>query len=133
MDKRLSSLNYIFENKKLAHANYIYLENFNENVVLPKNEYGFIVSRIKKGDKNYIINIQCNGKLNLESTRNIIEKKNHVDLYEIQEYFLNGMSRYLEFNTEAYFRIINEENPEEIKMIFTDYLECLEYLESVEK
>ena len=125
--------NIKIENKKLAHANYIYLENFNENVVLPKNEYGFIVSRIKKGDKNYIINIQCNGKLNLESTRNIIEKKNHVDLYEIQEYFLNGMSRYLEFNTEAYFRIINEENPEEIKMIFTDYLECLEYLESVEK
>jgi hypothetical protein len=125
--------NIKIENKKLAHANFIYLENFNENVVLPKNEYGFIVSRIKKGDKNYIINIQCNGKLSLESTRNIIEKKNHVDLYEIQEYFLNGMSRYLEFNTEAYFRIINEENPEEIKMIFTDYLECLEYLELVEK
>jgi hypothetical protein len=125
--------NIKIENKKLAHANFIYLENFNEGVVLPKNEYGFIVSRIKKGDKNYIINIQCNGKLNLESTRNIIEKKNHVDLYEIQEYFLNGMSRYLEFNTEAYFRIINKENPEEIKMIFTDYLECLEYLESVEK
>jgi hypothetical protein len=127
--------NIKIENKKLAHANFIYLENFNEGVALPKNEneYGFIISRIKKGDKNYIINIQCNEKLSLESTRNIIEKKNHVDLYEIQEYFLNGMSRYLKFNTEAYFRIINEENPEEIKMIFTDYLECLEYLESVEK
>ena len=127
--------NIKIENKKLAHANFIYLENFNEGVALPKNEneYGFIVSRIKKGDKNYIINIQCNEKLSLESTRNIIEKKNHVDLYKIQEYFLNGMSRYLEFNTEAYFRIINEENPEEIKMIFTDYLECLEYLELVEK
>jgi hypothetical protein len=125
--------NIKIENKKLAHANFIYLENFNKGVALPKNEYGFIVSRIKKGDKNYIINIQCNEELSLESTRNIIEKKNHVDLYEIQEYFLNGMSRYLEFNTEAYFRIINEENPEEIKMIFTDYLECLEYLELVEK
>jgi len=126
--------NIKIENKKLAHANFIYLENFKEGVALPKNEYGFIVSRIKKGDKNYIINIQCNfEKLSLESTRNIIEKKNHVDLYKIQEYFLNGMSRYLEFNTEAYFRIINEENPEEIKMIFTDYLECLEYLELVEK
>ena len=80
--------NIKIENKKLAHANFIYLENFSKDVVLPKNEYGFIVSRIKKGNKNYIINIQCNGKLNLESTRNIIEKKNHVDLYEIQEYFL---------------------------------------------
>lgn len=125
--------NIIIENKKLAHANYIYLESFSDNVILPKNEYGFIVSRIKKGNKNYIINIQCSGKLNLESTINIIEKRSHVDLYQLKEYFLNGMSKYLEFNTEAYFRIINEENPGEIKMIFTDYLECLEYLESVEK
>jgi hypothetical protein len=122
--------NIKIENKKLAHANYIYLAN--EDKTFPKNDYGLVITEVRSNNKKYNIVFQCYGKLSLESVKSEIED-GHFDLYQLKEYFLNGMSRYLKFNTEAYFRIINEENPEEIKMIFTDYLECLEYLESVEK
>lgn len=118
------------EDKKLANANYIFLAN--ENKSFPKNDYGLIVTEVKSNNKKYNIVFQCYGKLSLESVKSEIEDV-HFDLYQLKEYFLNGMNKYLKFNTEGYFRIINEEDPDEIKMIFTDYLECLEYLESVEK
>lgn len=115
------------EDKKLANANYIFLTN--EDKSFPKNDYGLIVTEVKSNNKKYNIVFQCYGKLSLESVRSEIEE-GHFDLYQLKEYFLNGMNKYLKFNTEGYFRIINEEDPNEIKMVFTDYLECLEYLES---
>lgn len=118
------------EDKRLAHANYIFLTN--EDKSFPKNDYGLIVTEVKSNNKKYNIVFQCYGKLSLDSVRSEIEE-GHFDLYQLKEYFLNGMNKYLKFNTEGYFRIINEEDPNEIKMVFTDYLECLEYLESVEK
>lgn len=118
------------EDKKLANANYIFLAN--ENKSFPKNDYGLIVTEVKSNNKKYNIVFQCYGKLSLDSVRSEIEE-GHFDLYQLKEYFLNGMNKYLKFNTEGYFRIINEEDPNEIKMVFTDYLECIEYLESVEK
>lgn len=118
------------ENKNLAHANYVYLAN--EDKSFPKNDYGLVITEVRSNNKKYNIVFQCYGKLSLESVKSEIED-GHFDLYQLKEYFHNGMSRYLKFNTEGYFRIINEEDPDEIKMIFTDYLECLEYLESVEK
>ena len=118
------------EDKRLAHANYIYLAN--EDKSFPSNDYGLIVTEVKSNNKKYNIVFQCYGKLSLDSVRSEIEE-GHFDLYQLKEYFLNGMNKYLKFNTEGYFRIINEQDPNEIKMVFTDYLECLEYLESVEK
>ena len=70
----------------------------------------------------------------MEEIRNYISQndKEVVSKHLLDEYFINGMEKFLKFNSEAYFRIIDNEKNEEVKMIFTDYYEVIDYLESID-
>lgn len=123
------------EHDNLTHANYIYtmIPDYKE----PITEDGYYISKVKlKSGKVYDIYIMSNSKSTpLNDISSDIEPGigDRMDKFILKEYFINGNGKQLKFNSEAYFRITNKEEPDEIKMIFTDYLECLEYLESVEK
>ena len=122
------------EHDNLAHANYIYtmIPDYKE----PITEDGYYISKVKlKNGKVYDIYIMSNSKSTpLSDLSSEIEPRiGGMDKYTLKEYFINGNGKQLIFASQAYFRIVNKEEPEEIKIIFTDYLECLEYLESVEK
>ena len=119
---------------KVKHANYIY-------TVISKlnSEYspdGFLVSRFKlKNNNHYNIFVVSNSKpTSINTIVNLTNNKFElIDDEMFEEFFLNGMDCYLRFDSEAYFRIVCEENPEEVKFIFTDYSEAFEYLQLIEE
>jgi hypothetical protein len=55
-----------------------------------------------------------------------------MDEHLLEEYFINGMDKYLTFHSEAYFRVINENDPTETKYVFNNYYDALGYLESID-
>jgi hypothetical protein len=122
------------DHENLANANFLIIEILRNGYT--GNRWGYPISRVKLKNGNvYIIALISNeGQTILNELVNFTDEVGKVMDYDLlREYFLNGMNRYLKFSSEAYIRIINEKDPEEIKIIFTDYYEALEYLESLEK
>jgi len=127
------------DNQNFAKANYIYTV-YDMGIDRGKNiihtEEGLYIAKVKlKNDKEYSIYLTSNSNpTSLEEIRNNISQndKEVVSKHLLDEYFINGMEKFLKFNSEAYFRIIDNEKNEEVKMIFTDYYEVIDYLESID-
>jgi len=118
------------ENDNLSNANYLI---FNLKNNLPRNNYGIILTKIKlNNNKVYSIVIESNHIDKIDTIKSIIHSSESVDNYLLEEYFINGMDKYLNFNSEAYFRAINENDLAETKYVFSNYYDALGYLESMD-
>lgn len=118
------------ENDNLMQANYII---FNLEKTLEKNDYGFILTKIKLKNNNvYCIIIESNSRDKIDTIKSYLPDDNKMDFDLFQEYFINGMDKYLSFNNEAYFRVINLNDDNESKYVFTDYRDAIGYLESID-
>lgn len=118
----------------VKHANFIYTV-----ISTTKAEYspdGFLIGTFKlKNNKHYDVFVTSNFRpTSINSIVNLTS--NRFELMEedlLEEIFTNNMDQYLKFDSEAYYHIVCKENPDEIKFIFTDYDEVVEYLELIEK
>ena len=125
--------NIKIEHENLTRANYIFFKNFMNP--LPKryqNQFGYILAKVKVKEKLYsiVINADCGFEFNINSNRHIIKGD---DLkFELPEIYINGLDKFLIYDQEANIRIINEEDPDEIVFVFTDYAEALEYLKTLD-
>jgi hypothetical protein len=119
------------ENDNLAEANYLI---FNLKNNLPRNNYGIILTKIKlNNNKVYSIVIESNSRDNIDTIKSQIHSDENMDKDLLEEYFINGMDKYLTFNSEAYFRTINENDLAETKYVFSNYYDALGYLKSIDK
>ncbi|MEY4571011.1 MAG: hypothetical protein RLZ10_204 [Bacteroidota bacterium] len=121
-------------NKESIHANYVYTIINKFDSKFTKN--GFLISEfLLKDGRHYSVYLMSNlSPTKISSIVNLTSSEfNSMDEDLLEEFHLNGMDNYLKFDSEAYFHIICEEEPEEVKFIFTDYLEAVEYLELLEK
>jgi len=119
------------ENDNLAEANYLI---FNLKNNLPRNNYGIILTKIKlNNNKVYSIVIESNSRDNIDTIKSQIHSDENMDKDLLEEYFINGMYKYLTFNSEAYFRTINENDLAETKYVFSNYYDVLGYLKSIDK
>jgi len=129
--------------ENLADANLLYLSITDRtnseslvgknNVSIKKNTYGYILSKVKTDNKkNYSIVIECKDAISMADLDCLVfdkEVKDNPDL--VKEYFVNGLGGFLTFKDNAYIKIINDNDPGEIDLVFTNYLEALEYLGQV--
>lgn len=122
------------KNKPMTHANHVY--TLVDKLKVEYTSDGFLVSSFKlKNNKNYNIYVISNKRpTNINLIRDIIKSNfEPMDEFTLDEFFHNGMNDCLRFDSEAYFRIVCKEELEQVKFIFTDYLEAVEYLGLIEK
>lgn len=122
------------KNKPMTHANHVY--TLADKLKVKYTSDGFLVGSFKlKNNKNYNIHVISNKRpTNINLVRNLTKTNfEPIDEFMLDEFFINGMNDYLRFDSEAYFRIVCEEESEEVKFIFTDYNEAVEYLGLIEK
>jgi hypothetical protein len=125
------------EYKNLGKANYIYTILYNaKGRTSLKWDEGLIFSNIKlKNNKEYSVYIMSNSiAFSYEEIGVHIAVDKNMDMMKstLDEYYINGNEKFLRFNNEAYFRIIENKEGEEVKMVFTDYNDVIEYLRSIE-
>jgi hypothetical protein len=125
------------EYKNLGKANYIYTILYNaKGRTSLKWDEGLIFSNIKlKNNKEYSVYIMSNSSaFSYEEIGVHIAVDKNMDMMKstLDEYYINGNEKFLRFNNEAYFRIIENKEGEEVKMVFTDYNDVIEYLRFIE-
>lgn len=125
------------EEKNMVKANHVY--TFIEKIDAQYSSDGFHVASFKLADNRkydiYVISNVRPTKVNMIGNwiKNGPNPPVPMDEYDLNEYFFNDLDWQLKFDSEAYFRIVNQKNPDEVKFIFTDYNEAVEYLELIEK
>lgn len=127
--------NIEIEDCNLTKANYIY---YNLDIKKDKTEFGYLMSEIRlKNGNSYCIVIESNSNDKKAHTKNYTNFEfdkidETMDWELIKEFFLNKNDNYLKFKNEAYFMVINKDNKDETKFVFTDYNDVIEYLEMIE-
>lgn len=135
---KLTQQNFVLEHDNLAHADYIYLNlilNLKNRIIknIDKNQYGIILSQFKnnKGDKIELV-INANKGFDLKEIDSfLLDKESAKDPEVVKEYFINGTANFLNFSDHAYIKVIKNNDPWAAPMVFTNYLEAVEYLDQI--
>lgn len=118
------------EDSNLTQANYIF---FNLKKNLPLNEYGIVLLKFRlKNGNEYCLVIESNNSDKIDYIKSYILEDEKMDLDLFKEYFLNKNEKLLKIKNEAYFRVINLDNKEETKYVFSDYNDAIDYLEMLD-
>lgn len=131
--------NLELEHDNLAHADYIFLSlmlKLKNRQIKNVNytKHGIVLSefKTKKGDKiELIINAAKGGEMS-EIHSFLIDKESEKDPEVIKEFFINNTSDFIRFSDHAYLKFIKNEDPFEMDLVFTNYLEAVEYLQQLE-
>lgn len=123
--------NFKEENESLAEANFVYLTM---SLKAKRNIYGYELLKVKLQNGNdYCIVVESNSTDKSNRVTNYFFTNEEVNFDTIKEFFINKNGKYLKFKNEAYFRVINLNNDQETKYVFTNYNDSFEFLEILDQ
>lgn len=128
--------NFNYEDQKFTKANYVY---YSPKFNLTKNEFGYLVTSVKLNNgENYWIVLESSSydrKYYIETVYKkelqIMQDKKDVDFLEFL--YEENKADLVKFKDEAYFMVVNTNDPGKTKYVFTDYLDAINFLKRIDQ